>query len=314
MGHHLLIDGGQSGCRVVCVVDGERVGSVEAAGLSRHDSDWTVGLLEILRRAFADLRPHFFGAADAVVAGLTGFDDSPETAHRISSGVRALVRAERVIVTNDAVTSYLGAVGFEPGAVVAAGTGIIALAGDGRGNFARADGWGYALGDDGGGYYVGRRGLASALRAHDGRGGSADLLRRVRTTYGAPEDLKRLVYAANNPAAEVARFAREVAQAAREGDPVARGIWADAGREAALSVAATLGRIFAQGTPVTVSWTGNLFGAGEIMLKPFKRHLAEGWPRAQPSAPKGTALRGVELLAASGPPSMFDSLIHAHER
>ena len=58
-------------------------------------------------------------------------------------------------MTNDAVTSYVGAIGFEPGAVVAAGTGVIALAGDRDGNFARSDGWGYILGDDGGGYYIG---------------------------------------------------------------------------------------------------------------------------------------------------------------
>ena len=52
------------------------------------------------------------------------------------------------------MTSYLGAIGFEPGAVVAAGTGVIALAGDRDGNFARSDGWGYILGDDGGGWLV----------------------------------------------------------------------------------------------------------------------------------------------------------------
>lgn len=52
-------------------------------------------------------------AVDVVAAGLTGFDDSSETAHAIAEGIRSMVRAERVVVTNDAVTSYLGAVGFE---------------------------------------------------------------------------------------------------------------------------------------------------------------------------------------------------------
>jgi hypothetical protein len=36
--------------------------------------------------------------------------------------------------------------------------GVMALAGDRDGNFARSDGWGYILDDDGGGYYMGRRG------------------------------------------------------------------------------------------------------------------------------------------------------------
>src|SRR5215204_3898009 len=141
----------------------------------------------------------------AVVAGLSGFDDSSEMAHAIMKGIRSLVQAERVIVTNDAVTSYLGAIGVAPGAMVAAGTGIIALAGDTDGSFARADGWGYILGDDGGGYYIGRRGLASALRAWDGRGGSEALLLRAKKVFGAPGSLKDHVYRSSNPACEVAR-------------------------------------------------------------------------------------------------------------
>jgi N-acetylglucosamine kinase-like BadF-type ATPase len=77
------------------------------------------------------------------------FDGKPCT---LRNPMRA--KAGRVVVTNDAVTSYLGAIGFEPGAVVAAGTGVIALAGDRDGNFARSDGWGYILGADGGGWLV----------------------------------------------------------------------------------------------------------------------------------------------------------------
>ena len=65
--------------------------------------------------------------------------------------------------------------------------------------------------------YIGRRGLASALRAHDGRGGSQALLQRAKDEFGRPESLRDLVYSSPNPAGEVARFAREVAEAAREG-------------------------------------------------------------------------------------------------
>jgi len=80
----------------------------------------------VLDRAFADLGPRAPDAVDAIVAGLTGFDGASETAGAVADGVRALVRSGRVVVTNDAVTSYLGAIGFEPGAVVAAGSGNMA--------------------------------------------------------------------------------------------------------------------------------------------------------------------------------------------
>jgi glucosamine kinase len=313
MGHYLLIDGGQSGCRIVYVADGERVGSGGESGLTRQTRDRAAGLLRVLERAFADIEP-LPSAVDVVVAGLTGFDDSSETARTITDGIRSLVGAGRVVVTNDAVTSYLGAIGFEPGAVVAAGTGVIALAGNRGGSFARSDGWGYIMGDDGSGYYIGRRGLASALRAYDGRGGSEALRGRAEESLGPPELIKKRVYEAPNPVSMVARFAREVANAAREGDPVASEIWTDAAREVALTVTAALRRVFDPGASVTVSWTGSLFNAQDLMLEPFKRHVASIWPTARLLAPEGTALSGAELLARSGPAPMFGPLIHVLEK
>src|SRR5215211_6492940 len=230
MSRYILIDGGQGGCRIVYMADGKRVLTGNGAGLSRQARDRSAGVLRVIERAFADLGPRSPDAVDAIVAGLTGFDGASQTAGTVADGFRTLVRTGRVVVTNDAVTSYLGAIGFEPGVVVAAGTGVIALAGDREGNFARSDGWGYILGDDGGGSYIGRRGLASALRAHDGREGSQALLQRAKDQFGKPESLRDRVYSSPNPAGEVAMFARKVAEAAREGDSVAEEIWAIAAR------------------------------------------------------------------------------------
>jgi glucosamine kinase len=314
MSRYILIDGGQGGCRIVYLADGKQVLAGNGVGLSRRDRDRSAGVLRVLERAFTDLGPRAPDAVDAIVDGLTGFDGASETAGAVADGVRALVRSGRVVVTNDAVTSYLGAIGFEPGAVVAAGTGVIALAGDRDGNFARSDGWGYILGDDGGGYYIGRRGLASALRAHDGRGGSQGLLQRAKDEFGKPESLRDLVYSSPNPAGEVARFAREVAEAAREGDSVAEEIWAISAREVAQTATAALGRVFVPDAPVSVSWTGNLFEARDLMLQPFQQQVAAIWPKASLLAPTGAALSGAELLARSNPPHMFEDLLHVFER
>jgi N-acetylglucosamine kinase-like BadF-type ATPase len=313
MSRYILIDGGQGGCRIVYMAEGDRVLTGNGAGLSRQARDRSAGVLRVIERAFADLGPRSPDAVDAIVAGLTGFDGASQTAGTVADGFRTLVRTGRVVVTNDAVTSYLGAIGFEPGVVVAAGTGVIALAGDRDGNFARSDGWGYILGDDGGGYYIGRRGLASALRAHDGRGGSQALLQRAKDEFGDPESLRDRVYSSPNPVGEVARFALEVAEAAREGDSVAEEIWAIAAREVAQTATAALGRVFAPDAPVSVSWTGNLFNAWDLMLQPFQQQVAVIWPKASLLAPRGTALSGAELLARSNPPPMFEDLLHVFE-
>jgi len=57
--------------------------------------------------------------------------------------------------------------------------------------------------------------------------------------------LRERVYSSPNPVGEVARFALEVAEAAREGDSVAEEIWAIAAREVAQTATAALGGIFA---------------------------------------------------------------------
>ena len=111
----------------------------------------------------------------------------------------------------------------------------------------------------------------------------------------------------------MARFAWEVAEAAREGDPVAEEIWAIAAREVAQTATAALGRVFVPDAPVSVSWTGNLFDARDLMLRPFQQQVAAIWPKARLLAPRGTALSGAELLTCSNPPPMFEDLLHVFE-
>ncbi|NSC25239.1 ATPase, partial [Streptomyces albus subsp. chlorinus] len=60
----------------------------------------------------------------------------------------------RVALAADAVTAYAGALGERPGAVVAAGTGMIAMGTD-LVSWRRADGWGHLLGDCGSGAWIG---------------------------------------------------------------------------------------------------------------------------------------------------------------
>ena len=95
-----------------------------------------------------------------------------------------------------------------------------------------------------------------------------------------------LVSAHPIPQARVARFAREVAEAAREGDSVAEEIWAIAAREVAQTATAALGRGFAPDAPVSVSWTGNLFEARDLMLQPFQQQVAAMWPKASLLSPR----------------------------
>ncbi|MFF4183215.1 N-acetylglucosamine kinase [Streptomyces sp. NPDC001691] len=207
-----------------------------------------------------------------------------------SLGVRTLALAA------DAVTAYAGALGQRAGAVVAAGTGMIALGTDLDG-WRRSDGWGHLLGDCGSGAWIGRAGLEAALRAHDGRrGGSAALLARLKAVFGAPGELPGLLYPRGDRPAVLASFAPEVARCAA-GDPVAAGILRDAARhivEAAAAVCPPNSREAPQ-----VALTGGLFKLGDPLLVPLREELGRQLPYVRTVEAAGDPLDGSLLIAAS---------------
>ncbi|MFJ6613814.1 N-acetylglucosamine kinase [Streptomyces sp. NPDC091289] len=214
----------------------------------------------------------------------------------------------RLALAADAVTAYAGAVGQRPGAVVAGGTGMIALGTD-LTEWHRADGWGHLLGDSGGGAWIGRAGLDAAMRAHDGRrGGSPALLDRLRAVFGPAEALPGLLYPRSDRPAVLASFAPEVAACAGA-DPVAAGILrAAAGHiaEAAAAVCPTTGHPTADGTDSEgselravgeVALTGGLFRMGEPLIAPLREELAHLLPGARVTTATGDPLTGALRIA-----------------
>lgn len=296
------------------MADGDGSASPFAAALSR-----LVGGLSLPARPL-----------DAVCVGMTGVLRPGPAAAAVAEAVQALLPARRVLVTSDVVTGYCGAVGLGPGVVVAAGSGMIALAAGPLG-VARVDGWGYLLGDAGSGFEIGRRGLAAALRAHDGPGGSALLAEFAMEVFGPLDGVVEAVYGAGNPVGAVAAFAAKVAEGARRGDPHATGIWADAATEVADTALAAAARALGpapvaanggqgrDGTPrpgtvaggeslldgqalvagepggggrATLSWTGGLFDAADLLLEPVLALVAAARPELAARPPLGSALVG----------------------
>ncbi|EST19365.1 hypothetical protein M877_36905 [Streptomyces niveus NCIMB 11891] len=192
----------------------------------------------------------------------------------------------------DAVTAYAGALGQRPGAVVAAGTGMIALGTDLTG-WRRADGWGHLLGDCGGGAWIGRAGLESAMRAYDGRrGGSAALLSRLEAVFGPASGMPGAVYPRTDRPAVLASFAPEVARCAPH-DPVAAGIVEEAARYIADAAVA----VCPQTEGAEVALTGGLFKMGDPLLVPLRAELAELLPHARTVSAQGDPLAGALRIA-----------------
>src|SRR5207244_5439169 len=124
----------------------------------------------------------------------------------------------KILVVNDALIALQAGVGHDPGIVIVSGTGSIAYGRNGRGEASRAGGWGYVLGDEGSGYWIGRLALRAVVRHADGRGRSTSLTPRLLAHFGAERaaGLIQKVYHEELSPAAIAAVAHYVQQARSE--------------------------------------------------------------------------------------------------
>jgi N-acetylmuramic acid 6-phosphate etherase len=178
----LAVDLGKTSCRAAA--HGRRAEGAGAPGLAAPGG---VRAAEGAILAVAGKLARDFGPVDEVIVGAAGALAAPDAARALADALLASLRAQRIAVTSDAVIAHAGALDGQPGVVLVAGTGVVALAIDANGTLRTADGWGPSLGDEGGGTWIGAAGLRAALRAHDGRGPSTTLLDAASARFGAPE-------------------------------------------------------------------------------------------------------------------------------
>ncbi|MCG5217997.1 BadF/BadG/BcrA/BcrD ATPase family protein [Streptosporangium soli] len=289
------VDVGGGGVRVRIEAGGSSAYGEDAAPVPREkgrvDLDRLAARIAgVVEGAATGLEVDRFAGMAIGVTGLPGLVRDPG---RLWSALRERFGLGTLVVTGDMVTTHVGALGFRPGVVVAAGTGVITLGTDLAGVWNQSDGWGHLLGDHGGGAWIGREGLQAALRAHDGRsGGSPAMLDHLTARFGDPLDLVALVYESGSAAHHLASFAPSVAEAARAGDHVARRIWIEAGRHLGQTAVAA-----ASGLEPDVSWGGRLFDAADLLMEPFQHTVRMLLPGARLTPPLGTSADGSLALA-----------------
>lgn len=230
---------------------------------------------------------------DTVVSiGLAGFGPGREKPIHEALG-RTLSDAAALLLASDAESARLGALGGADGVLVVAGTGSIAV-GSFDGRPVRVGGWGWPVGDEGSGSWVGREAVGTVLRQHDGRDPESPLLSDAvcrALGAGSPEDIVSMLARTQDQRRLLARAAPAVVESAAAGDQAAQGLLDRAAAELA-----RLAEVAAAGHPgAPVSWTGGLLSAGDILLGPFTRALA---PELVPTPPAGTPLDGAFLAAA----------------
>ncbi|MED5618143.1 BadF/BadG/BcrA/BcrD ATPase family protein [Ideonella sp. BN130291] len=163
------VDGGGTGTRARLAAVGGRVLGVGEAGpsaLGQGVAQAWQNVQRAIARAFenAGLVPAAPGEC-ALGLGLSG----AHVRSRCDAFVAAAPPYGHVLLSDDGSTSLYGALRGQPGAVVAAGTGSIGEALRADGKRVTVGGWGFGVGDEGSGAWLGLRAVRHAHRAQDGR-------------------------------------------------------------------------------------------------------------------------------------------------
>jgi len=186
----------------------------------------------------------------------------------------------------------------EPGIVVIGGTGSIAYGQNADGRTARAGGWGYLFGDEGGGFWIVREAMRAALRWEEDWGSPTSLRAILLDATGARNmnDLMHRCYTPEFPRPRVACLAHQVNAAAEASDPIARQILINAARELCVLARALQAQLFQAGELVRCAYVGGVFHS-RILLASFREILGTDASLLVPCAPVHDPAEGALLEA-----------------
>jgi len=264
----LGVDGGQSSTTVLIGDESGRVlGAAEAGpcnhagaeeGRARFERAVNQGLQAACARAGLDAATVRF---DSACLGMSG---GPHDKQAILAG---MLRADHLLVTTDAAIALSGATVTGQGIAAIAGTGSIAFGRNAEGLTARAGGWGYVFGDEGGGFDIVRQALRAALRMEEGWGPPTTLRQALLEATGerSANDVLHLFYTSEWPRSRVAGLAPLADAAASEGDAAATGLLNRAAVELAMLVAAVRSQLWKPGETVEVAYIGGVFHSRAVV-------------------------------------------------
>ncbi len=298
------IDGGGTKTRVVvanqqCQVLGEAVSG--PSNYLRVGMPTALASIQFAVRKALESIDASMSRVSLVYAGLAGLR-SQTNREEMQNALKSILPDVHIDVNTDAAVGLAGATDGKPGIVVISGTGSVTFGLNKRGETWQAGGWGWVMGDEGSGYFISRRGLAAVVRAFDGRGPQTALTEKLCTSFGIcdPSNLPGIVYHPEVTTTDIAKYARAVTAAAKDGDEVATDILREAGIELGQAIVAVIRKLEMQEDTFRVAHVGGAFRAGELLLGPIRKILQVVAPKAELGEPLFTPAVGAVKLALLG--------------
>lgn len=219
---YMGVDGGGSALRVVIVDEQMTILSESQHAtanpnvVGRQESAYRIQYTMRDALARARLAPQDITALGIGIAGTatSNYQDW------LSGVVQDVLPKSQHALSSDMEIALVGAHGERRGILVLSGTGSVALGINDSGQKVQVGGWGYLLGDEGSGYWLGHQTLQYITRAADGRENGTSLTKRVLSelALATPQDVIAWLYNVSLPRTrDIAALAPLVLQAAEEG-------------------------------------------------------------------------------------------------
>ncbi|MEO6532043.1 MAG: BadF/BadG/BcrA/BcrD ATPase family protein, partial [Pseudolysinimonas sp.] len=237
-----------------------------------------------------------------------------EDNNRLCELIARATQASQIWVMDDSVSTHAGALsgGWGISLVVGTGVGCLVVSQDRTG--ARVvDGHGFLLGDDGGGFWIGSRGLRGVLRAADGRGATTRLTESAIERFGQIEGLHVRLHSADRAVNSIAQFARDVLSAAEDGDELATHVVADAVAQLAITVRAAAS-FAASEVAIPLALGGRLVARGTLLRRRLDERLLIEQPMVAARSADHGALEGTIRLGSGELPAEYRALVHIWKR
>jgi len=183
-------------------------------------------------------------------------------------------------VVPDMVIALEAAFAGGPGLVVISGTGSVAFGRNEHGQTARAGGWGFAISDEGSGYWIGREAVSALFRARD-RGEKLNCESEILKQWELTDLDDLTVYANSAQVRDFAGLFPMVASLAEAGDRIARETLARAANELAALVSTAAARLWGSAESFVVAMAGGVFQHSRFLREEFKRRISVECPSAR---------------------------------
>lgn len=294
----LGVDAGQSSTRcLMATLDGVVVGVGRGRGLDHVTRPGGPQRLVMSLTEAVDGALQTSGLRGTVVeAAYLGLTAGVGLAEEILS---RLLSVRRVMAESDAVCALAGGTAGGPGIVVLAGTGAVAYGETGRGERAWKGGWGYLLGDEGSGWWLGMQALPAATHWEDGVGPESPLYRSILSRFGATtmREVAATLYTGELDRALVAAVAPEVLEWATRGEKEALRIVEEGAGHLARLAAATSRALPVEDGELRIVGQGGVLKPGGAMWAALERSLRAVLPKCPLVAPAFPPVAGAVLLA-----------------